>query len=102
MTQHTVQLIAGTGLLVLAIAAPYQPMLTRVGFVVLAVSVYADVRWLMFAGLLVVLASAFHGLWRGRMLQKREVSEPLRQPVSNPIDASISASEGGDAAHRSM
>ena len=76
MTQHTVQLIAGTGLLVLAIAAPYQPMLTRVGFVVLAVSVYADVRWLQFVGLLIVLVSAVHGLWRGRMLRKREESDP--------------------------
>ena len=75
MTQHTVQIIAGSGLLVLAIAAPYQFMLTRVGFVVLAVSVYADVRWLLFAGLLIVLASALHGLWRGRMLRKRGDSD---------------------------
>ena len=75
MTQHTVQIIASGGLLVLAIAAPYQPMLTRIGFVLLAVSVYADVRWLMFAGLLIVLASAFHGLWRGRMLRKRGDSD---------------------------
>ena len=77
MTQHTVQIIAGSGLLILAIAAPYQFMLTRVGFVVLAVSVYADVRWLMFAGLLIVLASALHGLWRGRMLRKREEGDPV-------------------------
>jgi membrane protein implicated in regulation of membrane protease activity len=70
VTQHTVQIIAGTGLLVLAVVVPYQTVPTRVGFVVLAVSVYAGWWWLQFVGWLTLLASALASLWQARTARK--------------------------------